>query len=85
MRSQVGSDPGPSYNLARSWTHYGSNAGGPTVARSSSGATTSARSLATRTGSGLLRSAMTVIRSGRGLDHWPVSSQLSGMHMEHSQ
>jgi hypothetical protein len=31
MRSQVGSDPGPNYNLARSWIHYGSNAGGPTV------------------------------------------------------
>jgi hypothetical protein len=31
MRSQVGSDPGPTYNLARSWAHYGSNAGGPTV------------------------------------------------------
>jgi hypothetical protein len=31
MRSQVGSDPGPSYNLARSWANYGSNAGGPTV------------------------------------------------------
>ncbi len=31
MRSQVGSDPGPSYNLARSWAHYGSDAGGPTV------------------------------------------------------
>ena len=31
MRSQVGSDPGPNYNLARSWAHYGSNAGGPTV------------------------------------------------------
>jgi hypothetical protein len=31
MRSQVGSDPGPSYNLARSWAHYGSNAGGPVV------------------------------------------------------
>lgn len=31
MRSQVGSDPGPSFNLARSWAHYGSNAGGPTV------------------------------------------------------
>src|SRR4029077_18854891 len=29
MRSQVGSDPGPEYNLARSWAHYGSNAGGP--------------------------------------------------------
>ena len=24
MRQQVGSDPGPSYNLARSWAHYGS-------------------------------------------------------------
>ena len=31
MRGQVGSDPGPSYNLARSWAHYGSNAGGPAV------------------------------------------------------
>jgi hypothetical protein len=31
MRAQVGSDPGPSYNLARSWAHYGSNAGGPSV------------------------------------------------------
>ena len=31
MRQQVGIDPGPSYNLARSWAHYGSSAGGPTV------------------------------------------------------
>jgi len=31
MRQQVGSDPGPQYNLARSWAHYGSNAGGPTI------------------------------------------------------
>jgi len=31
MRGQVGSDPGPSYNLARSWAHYGSDAGGPAV------------------------------------------------------
>jgi hypothetical protein len=31
MRSQVGSDPGPEYNLARAWTHYGINAGGPSV------------------------------------------------------
>jgi len=31
MRQQVGSDPGPQYNLARSWAHYGSNAGGPSV------------------------------------------------------
>jgi hypothetical protein len=31
MRSQVGSDPGPSYNLARSWARYGSDAGGPSV------------------------------------------------------
>ena len=31
MRGRVGSDPGPTYNLARSWVHYGSNAGGPTV------------------------------------------------------
>jgi hypothetical protein len=31
MRQQVGSDPGPKYNLARSWAQYGSNAGGPAV------------------------------------------------------
>ena len=31
MRSQVGSDPGPEYNLARAWAHYGANSGGPTV------------------------------------------------------
>jgi len=31
MRGQVGSDPGPTYNLARSWVHYGSDAGGPSV------------------------------------------------------
>lgn len=31
MRQQVGGDPGPEYNLARSWAHYGSNAGGPTI------------------------------------------------------
>ncbi len=31
MRSQVGSDPGPTYNLARSWARYGADAGGPTV------------------------------------------------------
>jgi hypothetical protein len=31
MRGQVGSDPGPSYNLARSWARYGSDAGGPSV------------------------------------------------------
>jgi hypothetical protein len=31
MRGQVGSDSGPNYNLARSWAHYGSNAGGPSV------------------------------------------------------
>jgi hypothetical protein len=31
MRGQVAGDPGPSYNLARSWAHYGSNAGGPRV------------------------------------------------------
>jgi hypothetical protein len=31
MRQQVGADPGPQYNLARSWAHYGSNAGGPGV------------------------------------------------------
>ena len=31
MRTQVGGDPGPEYNLARAWAHYGSNAGGPSV------------------------------------------------------
>ena len=31
MRQQVGADPGPQYNLARSWAHYGTNAGGPSV------------------------------------------------------
>ena len=31
MRSQVGSDPGPEYNLAQAWTHYGANASGPAV------------------------------------------------------
>jgi len=31
MRTQVGSDPGPQYNLARAWARYGSNAGGPSV------------------------------------------------------
>ena len=31
MRSQVGGDPGPTYNLARSWAHYGADAGGPAV------------------------------------------------------
>jgi hypothetical protein len=31
MRQQVGSDPGPKYNLARAWAQYGSNAGGPAV------------------------------------------------------
>ncbi len=29
MRTRVGADPGPAYNLARSWAHYGVNAGGP--------------------------------------------------------
>jgi hypothetical protein len=31
MRTQVGADPGPQYNLARSWARYGSDAGGPHV------------------------------------------------------
>jgi hypothetical protein len=31
MRSQVGVDPGPQFNLARSWARYGTNAGGPSV------------------------------------------------------
>jgi hypothetical protein len=31
MRSQVGGDPGPEYNLASAWAHYGANAGGPSI------------------------------------------------------
>lgn len=31
MRQEVGSDPGPDYNLARNWARWGSNAGGPRV------------------------------------------------------
>lgn len=31
MRTQVGQDPGPQYNLARAWARYGVNAGGPSV------------------------------------------------------
>jgi hypothetical protein len=31
MRTQVGGDPGPEYNLARAWSHYGVSTGGPTV------------------------------------------------------
>jgi hypothetical protein len=31
MRSQVSSDPGPEYNLARAWAHYGVTASGPSV------------------------------------------------------
>jgi hypothetical protein len=31
MRTQVGGDPGPEYNLARTWARYGVNAGGPSV------------------------------------------------------
>ena len=31
LRTQVGGDPGPSYNLARNWAHYGSAAFGPCV------------------------------------------------------
>ena len=31
MRTLVSADPGPQYNLARSWTHYGVNESGPSV------------------------------------------------------
>lgn len=31
MRQQVGSDPGPAYNLARNWAHWGSPASGPCI------------------------------------------------------
>lgn len=31
MRHQVGVDPGPAYNLARNWAHYGRAAWGPAV------------------------------------------------------
>lgn len=30
-RMQVGSDPGPAYNLARNWANWGTDAGGPGV------------------------------------------------------
>jgi hypothetical protein len=29
MRQLVGSDPGPEYNLARNWTHWGHATSGP--------------------------------------------------------
>jgi len=29
MRHEVGRDPGPEYNLARNWAHYGTPAAGP--------------------------------------------------------
>lgn len=29
MRTQVYGDPGPSYNLARNWSHWGTRASGP--------------------------------------------------------
>jgi hypothetical protein len=29
MRRLVGGDPGPEYNLARNWAHWGRPAGGP--------------------------------------------------------
>jgi hypothetical protein len=31
MRQQVGGDPGPDYNLARNWAHWGRSAGGPGI------------------------------------------------------
>ena len=31
MRTQVGADPGPEFNLARSWARWGSPAGGPGI------------------------------------------------------
>src|SRR5437879_2193222 len=31
MRTQVGGDPGPSFNLARNWVRFGSSAGGPSI------------------------------------------------------
>lgn len=31
MRTQVGSDPGPKYNLARNWVHFGTPVSGPIV------------------------------------------------------
>ena len=30
MRRLVGNDPGPQYNLARNWAHWGHAVGGPT-------------------------------------------------------
>jgi hypothetical protein len=31
MRHLVGSDPGPNYNLASNWAHWGRSAGGPAI------------------------------------------------------
>jgi hypothetical protein len=68
MRSQVGSDPGPNYNLARSWAQYGSNVVAHRWARSSFGGTTSARSSVRKMASGLSKAAMTATQFGRGPD-----------------
>ena len=85
MRSQVGGDPGPSFNLARSSGSAPDQmpAAQPLV-RSLSGVTTLARSSAIRMVNGSCRAAMTVMPFGRGLDHWPVPS-LSGTRTARSK
>ena len=55
MRGQVGADPGPSYNLARSWAHYGYDAGVRRSVPSWFGVTMSARSSVRKTASGLCK------------------------------
>ena len=61
MRRLVGSDPGPSYNLARNWAHWG-RPGPVGVGAVSSGRIMSARSSAMKTASGSSNPATTVVR-----------------------
>src|SRR6516162_5373784 len=68
MRSQVGSDPGPEYNLARAWAHFGVNASGPTVGvivvwRHHVGKIVGREN-------GQCRAAMTRMLFGRARGHW---------------
>jgi hypothetical protein len=60
MRRLVGSDPGPSYNLARNWAHWAGR-GLPGSARLSYGRTTSERSSGGKTANGSSNPAMTAM------------------------
>ncbi len=79
MRTQVGGDPGPQYNLARAWAHYGVSTGGRRSAPSSCGLITSAGLSARRTVSGSCRAAMTDTPFARDRDRWPAPSPSGGM------